>query len=56
LDRGDAVTQAKSNTLRLGSNSDVTRQLAIIVVLLFHRDIHQGILAEDTFKNKTGTA
>jgi hypothetical protein len=54
LDRSDAVTQAESDTLRLRANANVSSKLAVVVVLLFNRDIHQGIFTKDTLsQNKT---
>jgi hypothetical protein len=47
LNRRDAVSQTEGNSLCLGSNTNVTRQLAIIVILLFHRHVDQGIFAKD---------
>jgi hypothetical protein len=52
LDRSDAVAQTESDTLRLRANANVASELAVIVVLLFNRDIHQGIFTKDTFSQK----
>jgi hypothetical protein len=48
LDRRDAVAQTESNTLRLRANANVSSKLSVVIVLLFNRDIHQGIFTKDT--------
>jgi hypothetical protein len=48
LNRSDAVTQTERDTLRLRANANVSSKLAVVVVLLFNRDIHQGIFTKDT--------
>ena len=36
LDRSDTVTQTQRNALRLGADTNVACQLAVIVILLFN--------------------
>ncbi len=48
LDRRNAISQTKGNTLRLGADANVSSQFAI--VLLFYRHIDQGIFSEHTNK------
>lgn len=48
LDRGNAVTQAEGNPLSLRADANVSTQLSIVVVLLFDRNIDQGILSKNT--------
>ena len=48
LHRRDAVAQTQGDALRLGADPNVSRQLAVIVILLFDRNINQGVFSKYT--------
>jgi hypothetical protein len=47
LHRGDTIPERERDSLGLGTDADVPRQLALATILLaFHRHVHQRILTK----------
>jgi hypothetical protein len=48
LHGSDAISKTEGNTLCFGADTNVPRQLAVIVILLFDGHIDQGVFSKDT--------
>lgn len=44
----NTITQTQCNPLCLGTDADVTSQLAVVVFLFLHRNIDQSVFTEHT--------